>query len=614
MMIDRSRITARMLALGAGLMLTACQTGGGGTAQVETAAAGPIDPAGPAAHATDGRQVYPHIGSAAMARRLVEAGKRAFQSENYDAALASYSQAEKLAGPSVDTLNGRAQIWFRQKRTDKSLPLFQQARAKLRDGTDPVLVGAIYTGLGADLMRVGDYAQALEILTHAVGVLDRAGYVAQATRLRKYLQNIREKAASAPAMPPAGTAHETPEVKKLFRQGWAAEKQEEHAVAREFYRRALRINPYSALTATRYGYLLASGAEHGRAREVLHMAVYLARRDGNIPLQASALAALGRANETAADFARAADQYGMAVALYTEAEEKAAVRYWQKHLDRVAEKRDAEKPHSPGREALQASGVRPSDRLMTEVLLAVDLGTKSARARDYPRAIRHFRDAVQMVPEHAMSHYMLGVALNDQGDIAGAVDALETAASYAIRQLDRKTEAMAFGLLSDLYLGQDRLQRAAASADFAISIQENGEPTRELGRNYFRLARAYHRGGVPDKARDALQKAVPVLQQLGDQRMLVSVRSMLAAVLFELGDQAAAAPLFQQVLRHAELPLHRQEAFGAHLMLGIIELQGGQRAAACRHLRLGDGVVLRYGPLPGLADLFAEVETHAQCG
>ena len=456
--------------------------------------------------------------------------------------------------------------------------------------------------------------QALEILTHAVGVLDRAGYVAQATRLRKYLQNIREKAASAPAMPPAGTAHETPEVKKLFRQGWAAEKQEEHAVAREFYRRALRINPYSALTATRYGYLLASGAEHGRAREVLHMAVYLARRDGNIPLQASALAALGRANETAADFARAADQYGMAVALYTEAEEKAAVRYWQKHLDRVAEKRDAEKPHSPGREALQASGVRPSDRLMTEVLLAVDLGTKSARARDYPRAIRHFRDAVQMVPEHAMSHYMLGVALNDQGDIAGAVDALETAASYAIRQLDRKTEAMAFGLLSDLYLGQDRLQRAAASADFAISIQENGEPTRELGRNYFRLARAYHRGGVPDKARDALQKAVPVLQQLGDQRMLVSVRSMLAAVLFELGDQAAAAPLFQQVLRHAELPLHRQEAFGAHLMLGIIELQGGQRAAACRHLRLGDGVVLRYGPLPGLADLFAEVETHAQCG
>jgi tetratricopeptide (TPR) repeat protein len=120
-------------------------------------------------------------------------------------------------------------------------------------------------------------------------------------------------------------------------------------------------------------------------------------------------------------------------------------------------------------------------------------------AGDNPRAIHKFRAELEINPQDARSHYMLGYELLKQHELTGAESELRRATSLEPDSPD------AFIDLAQLYMESHRLSEAEAAARKAITLTQD-EPRNDfqIHRAYYLLGRILQQTGHNEEGREQL--------------------------------------------------------------------------------------------------------------
>ncbi len=226
------------------------------------------------------------------------------------------------------------------------------------------------------------------------------------------------------------------------------------------------------------------------------------------------------------------------------------------------------------REVDHALELEPDDE--RSLLLAADIALDR---QDAPRARQHLSHLSELVPDSSTVHNRLGVALEDEGDLAGAERELRDAA-----RLDRQGHD-AFVNLGRVLRRQGRHQDALSAFEVAVGRAQT-DPDAVLGRGLARAATGDVRGAEQDFRRSAElapNDAEPLLA-LGDlQRDLGAVSEAVdtyrlaidredadAASWLKLGnalalleDYAASSHAFEAAIRRSP------ELAAAHNGLGV---------------------------------------------
>jgi len=231
-------------------------------------------------------------------------------------------------------------------------------------------------------------------------------------------------------------------------------------------------------------------------------------------------------------------------------------------------------------------------------------GVEAYRARDYATAVKEFRAVVEQSPEHAGSHYMLGISLRANKQISEALASLRKAteldpgnASYAIAygqtliQMNRFNDAY-LTLKKVRYSDLDARARQSYAPAFATAAIKAGFPgeaisvleaqTKANPKNadlFYTLGYAYSADGNPAKAFSAFKKAYE-LKPADTKNGISAVKSAISAGRRSGGSRkvsyysqgaaiadkiAAASPTFDNILLAGEAQLgakNYQKALG----------------------------------------------------
>lgn len=351
-----------------------------------------------------------------------------------------------------------------------------------------------------------------------------------------------------------------------------------HEAAVELFRRALEIDPGSAVARLHLGESLLDLGETDAAIRALEDAASSSAH------AAAALAALGRAARDRGDAARAVELYLEALAAQPAAD--------LLHHSIAAAYRSLG-DEARARAALERAGQTPPafpdpiaeslDELRTTTGALLLRGGRALVSERPREAVEHYRRAVAALPEDAEARRNLALALRAIGDLDAALAELEQAA-----RIDPESHVVAFDL-GNLQLARGAHQAAADRFAASLALEPDFVPAR------FNLANVELLSG---RAADALANLELVLAlDPGHQR----ARYQAAMAKARLGRTDEAA-------RDLDA-LHASDPGYAPALLGLAELRrqsgdlAGARAAYEEVTRRGGEASFRVDAVLGLASL-----------
>lgn len=186
------------------------------------------------------------------------------------------------------------------------------------------------------------------------------------------------------------------------------------------------------------------------------------------------------------------------------------------------------------------------------------LGYVRVRLDRYEQATRAYRDAIRIRPDYAEARNNLALALEDQGDVAGAIHELEKGLRLAAG-----VPSLAFNL-GRLYAARDRLEDAVRAFDRAIAA----DPA--MRKAHVARAEALLRLGRKEQAAEAYERALEL--KPGDAELRIE----LAGLYRELDQLELAERHLEQVV------VDRPRLASGWNTLGIVRAQQGRDEQALR--------------------------------
>lgn len=152
-----------------------------------------------------------------------------------------------------------------------------------------------------------------------------------------------------------------------------------------------------------------------------------------------------------------------------------------------------------------------------------------------------------VLDRQALSRAFLGNARRVAADLFGA----ERAFQDALFHLERGSEseivrAEVLSLLGSLRIDQARYAEARRVLEECLDLFRQLGQRHEEGKVLFKLAKAYGEEGETKKATDTLAAAMPIIDEEGDDRLVVLVRHGLSWALVDAGDPLEALAVFEK--------------------------------------------------------------------
>ena len=180
-------------------------------------------------------------------------------------------------------------------------------------------------------------------------------------------------------------------------------------------------------------------------------------------------------------------------------------------------------------------------------------GAALLKAKDFAAAAAAFKEVVALTPEDGQSQLLLGQALMQAGDNAGAIAALEAAS--AAGKAEQATK-----LLSNVYLKEGMaLVKAGKSAE-AIEALEKSNGYVESANAYKLIASANTKLGKSKAAIDAYKKYLEVDPNAKDA---ADVMFTIAATAQKAGDKATAIEYYKKLSSNAKYAAQAAQQLGA---------------------------------------------------
>ena len=180
-------------------------------------------------------------------------------------------------------------------------------------------------------------------------------------------------------------------------------------------------------------------------------------------------------------------------------------------------------------------------------------GAALLKAKDFAAAAAAFKEVVALTPEDGQSQLLLGQALMQAGDNAGAIAALEAAAANGKEEQAKK-------LLSNAYLKEGMaLVKANKSAE-AIEALEKANSYVESANAYKLIASANTKLGKSKAAIDAYKKYLEVDPNAKDA---ADVMFTIAATAQKAGDKATAIEYYKKLSSNAKYAAQAAQQLGA---------------------------------------------------
>ena len=142
----------------------------------------------------------------------------------------------------------------------------------------------------------------------------------------------------------------------------------------------------------------------------------------------------------------------------------------------------------------QAARIDPGREEVYDALGSLYLGELAKT----PEAIEAFQTVIQLAPNHARAHQMLGIAYFRQNEYQNAINALRRAIELEPTALDNNYHP--YYDLGIVYLKQNRFDDAIALFKQAIQLNPDHIPA------YYSLGNAYYRGGDVEKGVEQIKK------------------------------------------------------------------------------------------------------------
>ncbi len=169
-------------------------------------------------------------------------------------------------------------------------------------------------------------------------------------------------------------------------------------------------------------------------------------------------------------------------------------------------------------------------------------GSTLLKDKDYEGAAAAFKEVVALTPEDGQANLLLGQALMQNNDLAGATEALEKAAELGKADQANK-------LLANAYLKEGQALLKANKTAEAIAALEKSNGYNESANAYKLIASAYTKA---NKTKDAINAYKKYLEVSPNAKDAADIMFTIAATAQKAGDKATAKEYYNKLAGDAK--------------------------------------------------------------
>jgi Tfp pilus assembly protein PilF len=150
------------------------------------------------------------------------------------------------------------------------------------------------------------------------------------------------------------------------------------------------------------------------------------------------------------------------------------------------------------------------DRYPKKAVASFEKGTELAKKKDNERAVKYFKDALDMAPNFYEAHNQLGILYREMGKLDDAEREFLRAHELNATNVDPLLN------LTALYLDENQADRAVATGEQAVKANSHSAPA------FFSLGVALYKAAQLDNAEAALKRALDLAPKMANVRLMLA--------------------------------------------------------------------------------------------
>ena len=150
------------------------------------------------------------------------------------------------------------------------------------------------------------------------------------------------------------------------------------------------------------------------------------------------------------------------------------------------------------------------DRYPKKAVASFEKGTELAKKKDNERAVKYFKDALDLAPNFYEAHNQLGILYREMGKLDDAEREFLRAHELNATNVDPLLN------LTALYLDENQADRAVATGEQAVKANSHSAPA------FFSLGVALYKAAQLDNAEAALKRALDLAPKMANVRLMLA--------------------------------------------------------------------------------------------